>query len=104
MTARARLSVLRPFSGSHFQTTRRTFATSSRFLIKEDADRSPEQLENAKQEQLREQREGQGRWREDLASHGESNIAADKEKVHNHEAHMEQLQQDTKKKGEKGQI
>ncbi|OAL52577.1 hypothetical protein IQ07DRAFT_376470 [Pyrenochaeta sp. DS3sAY3a] len=104
MTTRARVSALRPFLGSHLQSTRRTFATSSRFLIKEDADRSPEQLEKAKQEQLREQREGQGRWREDLASHGESNIAADKEKVHNHQAHMEQLQQETKKKGDKGEI
>ena len=73
-------------------------------LIKEDADRSPEQVEKAKQEQLKEQEQGKGRWREDLASHGESNIAADKEKVHDHDSHMKDLQQETAKKGEKGQI
>lgn len=55
-------------------------------------------------EQLKEQREGQGRWREGLASHGESNIAADKEKVDDHKSHMEQPQQNAKKKGEKGEI
>lgn len=72
--------------------------------IKEDADRTPEQVEGAKQEQLKEQKEGKGRWREDLASHGESNIAADKEKVHDHDEHMEDLQKHTAEKGEKGEI
>lgn len=85
-------------------TTRRTLFTTSRMLIKEDADRSPEQVEKAKQDQLKEQQQGQGRWREDLASHGESNISADKEKVHNHQEHIEDLQQETKRKGEKGEI
>ncbi|CAO2647668.1 Nn.00g085900.m01.CDS01 [Neocucurbitaria sp. VM-36] len=85
-------------------TTRRTISITPRMLIKEDAHRSPEQLEKAKQEQLKEQQQGEGRWREDLASHGESNIAADKEEVNDHKAHMDKLQQETKRKGETGAI
>jgi predicted secreted protein len=85
-------------------TSRRTFLTTPTLRIKEDADRTPEQLEAAKQDQLREQKEGKGRWREDLASHGESNIAADKEKVHDHDAHMKELQQQGKEKSEKGDL
>ncbi|KAJ6199708.1 hypothetical protein J3E72DRAFT_305304 [Bipolaris maydis] len=72
--------------------------------IKEDADRSSDQIEQAKQDQLKEQKQGQGRWREDLASSGESNIAADRQQVDNHDAHMKELQQEGKKKGEKGEI
>ncbi|KAF2825309.1 hypothetical protein CC86DRAFT_352675 [Ophiobolus disseminans] len=82
----------------------RAFTTTPTRLIKEDADRTPEQLEQAKQDQLKEQKEGKGRWREDLASHGESNIAADKEGVKDHDEHMKELQQEGKKKGEKGEL
>jgi len=85
-------------------STRRAFATTPRMAIKEDADRTPEQLEQAKQEQLKEQKEGKGRWREDLASHGESNIAADRQQVHDHDQHIKELQQEGKEKGEKGDI
>lgn len=85
-------------------TTRRTLSMTPRMLIKEDADRSPEQVEKAKQDQLKEQKQGEGRWREDLASHGESNIAADKEEVNDHKDHIEELQHETKKKGESGAI
>jgi predicted secreted protein len=85
-------------------STRRTFATTQRMAIKEDANRSPEEIEKAKQDQLKEQQQGQGRWREDLASSGESNIAADRQQVHDHEAHMKELQQEGKEKGEKGQM
>lgn len=82
----------------------RTLTTTPSLRIKEDANRSPEQLEKAKQDQLKEQKEGKGRWREDLASHGESNIAADKEKVNDHDNHIKELQQEGKKKGEKGEL
>lgn len=101
MPPRAFLSSFRPLSAS---LSRRTFATTPRMCIKEDADRTPEQLEQAKQEQLKEQQQGKGRWREDLASHGESNIAADKDKVDDHDAHMEELQKEGAKKGEKGDL
>ena len=102
MAPRALLSLR--LSTPLLHTTRRTLSTTSRMRIKEDADRSPDQVEKAKQEQLKEQQQGEGRWREDLASHGESNISADKEKVHDHEDHIEELQQETKKKGDKGEI
>jgi hypothetical protein len=85
-------------------TTRRTFLSTPTLRIKEDADRTPEQVEAAKQEQLREQEKGEGRWREDLASHGESNIAADKQQVNDHDAHMKELQKEGKEKGEKGEL
>ncbi|KAF1911965.1 hypothetical protein BDU57DRAFT_542576 [Ampelomyces quisqualis] len=83
---------------------RRTLTTTSRLHIKEDADRTPEQVEKAKQDQLKEQQQGKGRWREDLASSGESNIAADKEKVKDHDSHMKDLQKEGAKKGEKGEL
>jgi predicted secreted protein len=73
-------------------------------LLKEDGNRSAQELEQKKQEQLKEQKEGKGRWREDLASSGESNIAADKENVQDHKGHIEQLQEQTKQKGQKGEI
>jgi hypothetical protein len=72
--------------------------------IKEDADRTPEQVEQKKQEQLEKQKRGEGHWHEELASHGESNIAADRENVKDHDEHMSKLQQETKKKGEKGEL
>jgi hypothetical protein len=79
-----------------------TFTTTPSRLIKEDAHRTPEELEAAKQEQLQEQKEGKGKWKEELASHGESAIAADKdaEKVDDHDKHMEDLQKETAGKSE----
>ncbi|KAI4674305.1 uncharacterized protein J4E84_010680 [Alternaria hordeiaustralica] len=85
-------------------TTTRTFLTTPSLRIKEDAARTPEQVEAAKQEQLKEQEKGEGRWREDLASHGESNIAADRQQVGDHEEHMKELQREGKEKGEKGEM
>ncbi|KAG9189174.1 hypothetical protein G6011_06042 [Alternaria panax] len=85
-------------------TARRTFLSTPTLRIKEDADRTPEQVESAKQEQLKEQEKGEGRWREDLASHGESNIAADKQQVSDHDAHIKELQKEGKEKGEKGHL
>jgi predicted secreted protein len=73
-------------------------------MLKEGADRSAEQIEKTKQEQIRKQQKGEGHWHEELASQGESNIAADKEKVHDHDSHMRKLQEETKKKGEKGEL
>jgi hypothetical protein len=104
MSPRAIFSAMRPLAPLRTQLARRTLTTTPRMCIKEDADRSPEQLEKIKQDQLKEQKEGKGRWREELASHGESNIAADKEKVHDHDKHMKDLQQEGAKKGEKGEL
>jgi hypothetical protein len=108
MASRALFTAMRPMPqriqpSTHFSSIRR-FSVSRTMRIKEDADRTPEQLEAAKQDQLREQKEGKGRWREDLASHGESNIAADKENVNDHGKHMKELQKEGAKKGEKGEL
>lgn len=100
MSTRTFLTSLRPLT----TPVRRTFSTTWRLAIKEDANRTPEQVEQAKQEQLKEQKDGKGRWREDLASSGESNIAADKQKVNDHQSHIEELKKETAKKGEKGEI
>lgn len=104
MAPRAILSAFRPISSTFSPVTRRTLSTTPRMLLKEDGNRSPEELEQKKQEQLKEQKEGKGRWREDLASSGESNIAADKQNVNDHDSHIKDLQQEGKKKGENGEL
>ena len=104
MPPRTLFTAFRPLSTSLTFSTRRTLTTTPRLSIKEDADRTPEQVEKSKQDQLKEQQQGKGRWREDLASHGESNIAADKESVNDHDKHMEDLQKEGKRKGEKGEL
>ncbi|KAF1350050.1 hypothetical protein BDV97DRAFT_286091, partial [Delphinella strobiligena] len=79
----------------------RFFSSQSRLLLKEDADRSPQEVEAAKQKQLNKQKDGKGHWHEELASAGEANIAADKDQVHDHEDHMKDLQKETAGKAEK---
>ncbi|KAI5235816.1 hypothetical protein E4T43_09003 [Aureobasidium subglaciale] len=81
--------------------TVRTLATTPFLRIKEDANRSPEELERTKQEQLKAQKEGKAEWNEKLASAGEAGIAADKEDVKDHDRHMEELQKETAGKAEK---
>ena len=103
MAPRSLISAIRPVA-SFSPITRRALSTTPRMLLKEDANRSPEELEQKKQEQLKEQKEGKGRWREDLASSGESNIAADKQNVKDHDSHIKNLQQEGAKKGEKGEL
>ena len=103
MAPRAIISAFRPIT-SFSPVTRRALSSTPRMALKEDGNRSPEELEKKKQEQLQEQKEGKGRWREDLASSGESNIAADKQNVNDHDSHIQELQQEGKKKGEKGEL
>jgi hypothetical protein len=85
--------------------THRTFTTSFPLSIKEDANRSPEQLEKIKQDQLKAQKEGKAEWNEELASAGEASITADKQDVDDHGKHMEELQKETagEMKKEKGE-
>ena len=47
---------------------------------------------------------GKGQWHEELGSASESNVAADREEVSDHDSQMSKLQQETKKKGEKGEL
>ncbi|KAL1646163.1 hypothetical protein SLS61_007974 [Didymella pomorum] len=104
MAPRALVSAFRPITSAFSPITRRALSTTPRMAIKEDGNRTPEELEQKKQEQLKEQKEGKGRWREDLASSGESNIAADKQNVKDHDSHIKELQQEGAKKGEKGEL
>jgi len=85
-------------------TARRTLTTTPRMLLKEDGNRSPEELEKKKQEQLKKQEKGDGEWHESLASSSESHIAADKDNVKDHDSHMSKLQEETKDKSEKGHL
>lgn len=103
MPLRVPVSLHRP-SPVVVSSTRRFLSATPARRIKEDADRSPDQIEKKKQESLKKQEKGEGHWHEELASRGESNITADKEKVHDHESHMEKLQEQTKKKGERGDL
>ncbi|KAH9827806.1 hypothetical protein Tdes44962_MAKER02740 [Teratosphaeria destructans] len=83
------------------RTVARPFTAAPRWQIKEDKDRSPEELERIKQEQLQKQKEGKGHWHEELASQSESHVAADREEVHDHDEHMEDLQKQTAGQSEK---
>ncbi|KAE9969365.1 hypothetical protein Vi05172_g12173 [Venturia inaequalis] len=85
-------------------TQYRSFTTANRLSIKEDANRTGEQLEAKKQEQLDKQKRGEGHWHEELASAGESNIRADKEKVEDHDEHIEDLQKQTEEAANKGKV
>ncbi|QDS72241.1 hypothetical protein FKW77_005729 [Venturia effusa] len=55
-------------------------------------------------EQLDKQKRGEGHWHEELASAGESNIKADKEKVEDHDEHIEDLQKQTEQAANKGKM
>ncbi|KAF2438057.1 hypothetical protein P171DRAFT_437145, partial [Karstenula rhodostoma CBS 690.94] len=79
---------------------RRTFSTTPRAFLNEVGNRSGEQLEQKKQEQLKKQEKGEGHWHEELASQSEAKMAADKEHVEDHDKHMGE----TAKKGEKGEL
>jgi hypothetical protein len=100
---RSRIHML-PTRPAAFLTVRRTISTTPRLYIKEDASRSPEQIEKKKQEQLKKQEKGDGHWHEELASSSESHVAADRDNVQDHDSHMSKLQEETKKKGEKGDL
>jgi hypothetical protein len=86
------------------QTQYRSFITTSRLSIKEDANRTGEEVEAKKQEQLDKQKRGEGHWHEELASAGESNIKADKEHVEDHDEHIEDLQKQTEDAANNGKV
>jgi len=79
----------------------RPFSQAQQLRLKEDANRSPEETERVKQEQLQKQKEGKGHWHEELASSSESHIAADKENINNHDEHINDLQKETAQQTQK---
>jgi len=76
----------------------RPFSQAQQLRLKEDANRSPEELERIKKEQLEQQKQGKGQWNEELASSSESHVAADKQNVNDHQQHMSDLQKETAQK------
>lgn len=90
--------IIRPSSSSI-----RPFTTSPSLRLKEDASRSPEEIDQKKHEQIDKQKKGEGHWHEELASSSESNIGADREhgKVEDHDDHMSDLQEQTAGQKEK---
>ena len=85
-------------------TLTRSLHTTQPLSLKEDADRHPSEVEQKKQEQIDKQKRGEGHWHEELASSGESNVKADREEVQDHDEHIEDLQRDTERKGQKGEL
>ena len=81
----------------------RPFTTSPSLCLKEDASRSPEEIDQKKHEQIDKQKKGEGHWHEELASSSESSINADKQhgKVDDHGDHMSDLQKETAGQKEK---
>jgi hypothetical protein len=82
----------------------RPFTTTPFRSLKEDANRSGSEIEAKKQEQLKKQEKGEGHWHEELGSQSEGHVKADREKVEDHGEHMKDLQEETARKGEKGDI
>jgi hypothetical protein len=83
---------------------RRPLTTTNRLYLKEDAERSGEDIDAVKQQQLDKQKRGEGHWHEELASSGESNVKADKEHVEDHDEHIEDLQKRTENAAEKDEV
>ncbi|KAK1072414.1 hypothetical protein LTR33_010244 [Friedmanniomyces endolithicus] len=73
----------------------RPFTAPSPLRLKEDGNRTPEELDAKKHEKLNKQKKGENHWDEGLASSSESQIAADKEEVGDHGKHKEELQKQT---------
>ncbi|KAF2755766.1 hypothetical protein EJ05DRAFT_114495 [Pseudovirgaria hyperparasitica] len=79
---------------------KRAISYTPQFRLKEDGNRSPEEIESEKQSQLRKQKEGKGEWHESLASSSEAGVKADQEKVQDHGKHMKKLQEETAAKSQ----
>ncbi|KAF2713422.1 hypothetical protein K504DRAFT_369809 [Pleomassaria siparia CBS 279.74] len=99
---------IRPRANTFISTTplsaRRTFTTTPHMLLKEDENRSRQEIEDKKQEHLKKQKRGEGEWDEKLGSQSEGNVAADKEDVKDHDDHMDKLQKETSNKANKGEL
>lgn len=89
---------------ARFRLSYRPLTTTPRLYLKEDADRSPEQIEQKKQEQLKKQEKGEGEWHESLGSQSESHVKADRQEVEDHDEHIEDLQKEGKEQSEKEKI
>ena len=82
---RTRFTIARPAFRQPTITTVRTFTSAQQLRLKEDGDRSPEQLDKIKHDQIDKQKKGEGHWHEELGSQSESHVKADREEVHDHD-------------------
>lgn len=73
----------------------RLFSSSQPLSLREDKAQEPQEIEKAKQEQLQD-----GKRKQELESASETGVRADREKVSDHDSHMEKLQEETAKKHE----
>ncbi|KAI7125441.1 hypothetical protein D0869_15507 [Hortaea werneckii] len=85
--------------------TTRTFGTSRALAASKESalhqEGRAEEAEREKQEQLKEQREGKGHWKDELASDSESIVKADRNDMKNTQATISELQKEAAKQAEK---
>lgn len=74
----------------------RPFSTSRTLRLKENNERSPEQVEQAKQAALKNKNGSR-----EVESASEEVVGAEQEKVKDHDKHMEKLQKETAQQSEK---
>lgn len=72
------------------RTPSRPLSYSRPLALKEDKVQDPQEIEKAKQEQLKD-----GKKKQELESASETGVKADREKVNDHKSHMEDLQKET---------
>ncbi|KAE8349662.1 hypothetical protein BDV28DRAFT_160313 [Aspergillus coremiiformis] len=77
-----------------------TFHTSSLRPGLKESDHNREDLHNTyeaeKQDQLRRAKEGNAKWKQELASHSEASVKADRGEIDGDEQSLEELQEKTK--------
>lgn len=78
------------------QAPARPLSYSRPLALREDQEQSPQEIEKAKQDQLK-----GGKKSQDLESSSETVVKAEQEKVSDHDSHMEKLQKETAKQSEK---
>ncbi|KAI7166287.1 hypothetical protein D0869_13822 [Hortaea werneckii] len=74
----------------------RAFSCAPQLRLKEDKEQSPEQVEKAKQEQMK----GNKNAREELTSSSEAAIHADKEQPAEKNSHIQEMQKQTANKSQ----
>ena len=86
---------LRQTQNSSRSSSLRSFTIAARLRLKEDSDRSPQEVETQKQESLK-----KDEWNRGTASSSEEVVGADQQKVKDHDKHMDDLQKQTAQKSE----
>ncbi|CZT15573.1 uncharacterized protein RCC_01425 [Ramularia collo-cygni] len=84
----------RQFLRSHAPS--RPLSYSKPLALREEKLQSPQEIEKAKQEQLKD-----GKKKQDLESSSETVVKAEREEVSDHDSHMEKLQKETAQQKEK---